>query len=112
MSQRVKKYLPLLQLLAESSPTSRKQILKSADDGMIKLLVECCHNTLKGGIKLSSLKIKKLKKYKKAIRVIAKPGKNLKKKKKDLIQTGSGFLSILLPSVISGLVAFLNRNKQ
>jgi hypothetical protein len=109
MSQRAKKYLGLLQLLSQSSATVKKQILKSADDGLIKLLVECCYNTLKGGVKLSKTSVSKLKKYKKVLRNIARPNKNLNTKKKELIQSGSGFLSILLPTVISGLVALLNK---
>jgi hypothetical protein len=109
MTRRVQKYLPILRILALASPAERKKIIKSADDGLIKVLVECCHNTLQGDLKLSSTKISKLKKFQKTIRNIGKPGKNLKKKKTDLIQSGSGFLSILLPSVVSGLVALLNK---
>jgi hypothetical protein len=108
MTQRVRKHLPTLKVLALSTPAVRKQILKSADDGLIKLLIECCYNTLYGGMKLSSSKLSKLKKYKTVIRKIAKPSKNLKNKKKVLVQSGSGLLSVLLPTVITelaGLVA-------
>jgi hypothetical protein len=104
MSQRVRKYLPTLQVLASSTPAVRKQILKSADNDLIKLLIECCFNTLYGNLRHSPSNIKKLKKYKAAIRKIAKPNKNLKKKKEELVQSGSGFLPVLLPSIISGLV--------
>jgi hypothetical protein len=107
MSQRVRKHLPTLKVLASSTPAVRKEILKAADDDLIKLLVECCHNTLYGGLKRSPAHIKKLKKYKTTIRKIAKPSTNLKKKKKELMQVGSGFLPVMLPSIISGLASIL-----
>jgi hypothetical protein len=109
MAQRVRKHLPTLKVLAASPPAVRKQILKTADDSLIKLLIECCYNTLYGDLKLTPANIKKLRKYKTTIRKIAQPAKNLKKKKKELVQSGSGFLTVLLPSIISGLVTLLKK---
>jgi hypothetical protein len=111
MAQRVRKHLPTLRILALSTPPVRKQILKSADDGLIKLLVECCYNTLYGGVKLTPAKVAKLKKFKTVIRKIAKPNKNLNNKKKVLVQSGSGLLSVLLPTVITELAALLGNRE-
>jgi hypothetical protein len=111
MSQRVRKHLPTLKILAVSPASVRKQILGAADDSLVKLLVECCYNTLYGDLKLSPASVKKLKKYKTIIRKISQPSKNLKKKKKEIEQSGSGFLTLFLPTIISGIEALVKNKK-
>jgi hypothetical protein len=107
MSSDVKKYLPILRLLAKSTPYKRKKLLLAADTNFIKILIECCFNILNGNVKLPKQKIQKLEKYKEIIRKIAKASKNINNKKKVLIQKGGAFLPLILPSIISGLVTLL-----
>jgi hypothetical protein len=109
MSTDVKKYLPLLRLLASATPYKRKKILLAADDKFVKIIIECCYNTLHGNVKLPKNKVNKLKKFKKIIRKIGKATKTVKNKKKILIQSGGAFLPLILPSIISGLVSLLNK---
>jgi hypothetical protein len=107
MSAEVKKYLPILRLLVKATPYKRKKLLQGADTNFIKILIECCYNTLHGNVKLSKQKVKKLKKYKEVIRKISKATKNTKNKKQFLVQKGGAFLPLILPSIISGLVTLL-----
>lgn len=103
----IQKYLPLLRLIAGATPYKRKKLLLAADDNFLKILIECCYNTLEGNVQLSEQKIKKLKKYKNDIRKIAKATKSVKGKRKILVQSGGAFLPIILPSIISALIALL-----
>jgi hypothetical protein len=107
MSAKVKKYMPLLHLLSRASPYMRKNILSTADDDFIKIIIECCYNTLVGNIKLSKIGLKKLKSYKHIIRKVSKPSKNIKNTKKILVQDGGAFLPLILPSLIAGLVSLI-----
>jgi hypothetical protein len=107
MSSEVKKYLPLLRLLVETTPYKRKKLLLSADTNFIKVLIECCYNILYGNVELPKQNIKKLKKFKEYIRKVAKATKNTNIKKQILVQKGGSFLPLILPSIISGLVTLL-----
>jgi hypothetical protein len=62
MSSRLRKYFPVLKILAESTPANRKKILIKADDELIKVIIECCYNTLEGNFKFSTAKKEKNKK--------------------------------------------------
>jgi hypothetical protein len=107
MTSKVKKYMPLLQLLSKASPYMRKNILSTADDDFIKIIIECCYNTLIGNIKLPKSGIEKLKTYKNIIRKVSKASKNIKNKKKILVQDGGAFLPLILPSIIAGLISMI-----
>jgi hypothetical protein len=114
MSDEVKKFLPILRILSRASPYKRKKILQEADDNFIKIIIECCHNSLHGNVKFTRNKLEKLKKFKKIIRKIGKVTKNLKNRKKILknrkkilIQSGGAFLPLILPAIISGLISLI-----
>jgi hypothetical protein len=109
MSPEARKYIPLLRLLGSATPYKRKKILLEADDNFIKIIIECCYNSLHGNVNFSKNKIEKLKKFKKIIRKIGKASKNLKNKRRVLIQSGGAFLPIILPTIISGLISLLKK---
>jgi hypothetical protein len=109
MSAEVKKYLPLLRALTSATPYKRKKILLEADDNFIKIIIECCYNSLHGNVKFSKNKLEKLKKFKKIIRKIGKATKNLKNKRRILIQSGGAFLPLILPTIVSGLISLLKK---
>lgn len=106
MMKRLKSNKHFLHILKNANPKVRKAILQSADDDLIKALLECVINTLNGNHSLSGKEKSKLCKYKNCFRNLANPKISLKKKRKILIQKG-GFLIPLLGSILSGLVGRL-----
>lgn len=103
MSECVVKNLSVLDKLAKAKPAERKKILESATLQLIKSIVECIENVLKGIIKLKAECIKRLKRHKKVLRRIYSAGKKLKQKKELIIQSGGSFLPLLLTPIISVL---------
>jgi hypothetical protein len=73
----------------------------------MKIFEQAFFNLVKNPKGLSSQQIKSLKPHISKIKAIAKPGYNLRSKKKILVQKG-GFLNVLLPilgTLISSFVA-------
>lgn len=104
--KRLKSNKHILHVLRNTTPKVRKAILQSADDDLIKALVECVINTLNGNHKINTSTKTKLCKYKNCFRQLANPKVSLKKKRKIFIQKG-GFLGVLLSTLLSGLVGSL-----
>lgn len=99
----------LLYTLKDSNGLLQKQIIRHSKPELVKSICEICVNTLNGNLKLSKMKMKKLKRYKKEIRIMAQPKVSLLRKKKVLVQTG-GFLPLLIGALISSVVGhFLNK---
>jgi hypothetical protein len=89
----------------------KKIILKHCDDDLLKAIIEIVLNVLKGNVDISS-KIKlRLRKYKKSMRKLICPQLSLKSKRKVLVQSG-GFLSILLPTVIGGILSHIFQKNE
>lgn len=85
----------------------RKAILKAADEGLIKSLCECAHNTLKGNVRLNSKQKSKLRRHKNVLRNIIKRGENWRKKQKLLVQRGGAIIPLLLAPILSGIIGSL-----
>lgn len=109
MSHCVIKNLPVLKTLASASPKLRRMILENGNLQLIKAIVECIENVLKGNIPIEESCFKKLKKHKSALRAISKSPNKLSQKKKVIIQKGGGFLPALLLPVITVLAEKLLR---
>lgn len=101
MSQFVLDQLPLLQLLVQADPSTRKNILKHANYDLTSAIVECVHNIILGNLRIANERLKKLKRHKKLLRQIKSSDSKWKHKKKLIVQSGGSFLPILLPPVIS-----------
>lgn len=104
MSATVFKCLPELKNLAKAKPRERRKLLQVANLMLIRSIVECVQNVLKGNIQLKKCSIDKLRTHKKILRKIRSQGNKLKQKKKIIIQHGGSFLPILLAPVI-GVIA-------
>ena len=102
MSLRLKQQAHVLCALHKSHPSVCRAILKGADKELIQCLAECCHNILKGNVKLTPSQKAQLTKYKQKIRHVADKKKALKTKVK-IIQSG-GFLPALLAPLIKPVV--------
>lgn len=106
--KRIKKHKDYLLLLSKCPQKLRKIILKYGNENLLKAILEIVVNTLKGNVKLSKTTKEKLKKYKKALRQLCCPQLSINSKRQLLIQKG-GFLNILLPSIIGGVLSHIFR---
>lgn len=109
MSQCVIKNLPILKVLATAPPKLRCMILEKGNLQVIKAIVECIDNVLKGNITLKDPCFKKLQKHKNILRKVSKAPNKLSQKKKVIVQKGGAFLPALLLPVISVLAEKLLR---
>ena len=88
-------------LLLSLTPKERKALLKVADKKRIRAVCECAFNLLRGNVRVKDkCKLRKLCKYKTALRRLVKRGESWAKKRKYLVQTGGGFLVPLLLSTV------------
>lgn len=104
MSQCVIKNLPILGKLSKAKPKERKMLLKAASSQLVKSILECIKNVLKGNVSLNRKCIIRLKKHKAVLRSINTRGTKISQKKKAIIQSGGAFLPALLAPVI-GVIA-------
>lgn len=104
--QRLKKFEPHLQALANSQET--KKVLAQSPDEVIHILCEIIYNVLKGHVPLSKEQIKRLKPHRKILRQVlsccnSKTKRiNVKKGRQYINQTGGALpliLSTLLPII-------------
>ena len=92
---RLKSQLHFLHVLRDAKPQARRALLASADDDLIKAIVECAINTLNGNHKLTGDEKNKLHKYKSTLRALVNSKVSFENKRKLLIQKG-GFIVQLL----------------
>lgn len=107
MSFSVKSQLALLQVLKDASPKLQKAIIKNADPEIINAFSEICHNYVCSNIDCSKSHFKKLNKYKATVRKLAAPNKKKEVKRRILLQSGHGFIGVLLAPIIGELVSHL-----
>jgi preprotein translocase subunit Sss1 len=101
----VQKNIHLLQVLSKAKPKLRKVILKNADEDLIIAICACILNFMNGNIKTDEKVKKSVKKYKHILRKVLKPTR-IDQKQQVLVQKG-GFLPLLIPTILSGILSFL-----
>jgi hypothetical protein len=102
MSQRLRRFAPLLNSLFKASAINRKAFLKKhCNEDFINCIAECVHNILKGNVKLSAPQKSKLSRRKKLMRKLILR-KTSSKNKKKIIQSG-GFLGAILGPIVKVL---------
>lgn len=101
-----KKQAAILHALCHTNTEQRKALIRAADKALIKSIAECCLNVLSGGINLKNTEKSRLKKHKTVLRklVTTKKKFNWRKKKQTILQSGTGFLPILLAPLASILL--------
>lgn len=109
--KRLKKNLHILQTLKNSNKKLRSAIIKNCSDDTIKAILEIAINTLNGNCQLSKHTHIRLKKFKNILRQLVCPKKNLKRKRKIIIQKG-GFLPVLIGTILSGVIGKLLSDYQ
>lgn len=102
-----------LRLLSQSkTPKKRKLLVEWAGPSAIHLLSEIALNTLKGNIKLTPSLFKKIKKSRIVLRKLSNKKIPSSTKKNLIVQQGGGFLSILLPAVLSAIPSLISAFKK
>jgi hypothetical protein len=105
--KKVKRNFDYLRVLGNCKKKMLKAIITSSDKELISCICECILNCLNGNIKLKDKEIVGLRPFKRIFRELLIKKKPLKRKKKILIQHGSGFLPILIPAIIQALSSIL-----
>ena len=108
MSKRLKKLAPTLQYLANCNQRTAKTIIREAPPPLVHCVSDICYNLLNGKVKLTPKEKKRLIRYKKHIRKVAKRA-TTKKTKKKIIQTG-GFLRAILAPLLGSVLAPLTQS--
>ena len=98
--------LHFLHVLKEAKPLVRRASLTSADDDLIKAIVDCAINTLNENHKLTKENRSKLSTYENHLRALVNPQFSPNSKRKLLIQKG-GFIFPLLTSILSVVIGTL-----
>jgi len=106
---RIKKHINLLKFLCTATKKQQKVLIGTLDKEGICCLSEICSNVKNGNVKLTKNEFARVKKLRGIIRGVADPRLNISRKRTILTQKGSGLLSILLPIVLSGLEAYLQK---
>jgi hypothetical protein len=104
MSERLKKFLPLLKKLKKIGPKGRKKVLKHADDDLVMCLCEISHNTLNSSVPLTSAQFKKLCHHKNILRKLIDKNIPVKKKKLAILRQKGGFILPLLAPILGAIV--------
>ena len=99
MASRLKRHLDLMKVLYKSPPNLQRAILKEVENDVIVCLSDCCHNVLKGNLKLSAKQKKDLKKYKRQLHQLASKATTVSKKRKILVQSGGLPFALLAPII-------------
>jgi len=106
-----KKNLPILQYLAKGKPRIVKAIIKESDAEVTRAICECAHNVLKGNVPLSHAQFKKLKRYRKQLKLLSDKKVSNKQKSKVLQKGGfiGSLLSVAIPALASVIGGLVNR---
>lgn len=108
-TSQVLKNKDFLSLLARTkSKQQQKKLINFASKDQIHSLLEIILNLKRKKLVLNKTQRKRLTKYKRAFKLLL-DSKQVGKQKQILNQTGTGFLPILLPSVISAIAGLLKK---
>jgi hypothetical protein len=108
MANHVRKHAAILRTIQKARPDLRKSLIQLADEDLIRCICECADNTLKGNVKLTPAQHKKLSRYKKVLRRIAKKGESWRAKRKVISQCGGALPALLIPilgTVVTSLIS-------
>jgi len=108
MSDRTRKYLPILKRIQKLGEKAKKQFIKKCDKEFIYCVSECAKNIIKGNVPLKHTVLRRLHRERSNVRVLASK-KTCLKKKRRILQKG-GFLGALLPPVLGVLGSLLLGN--
>jgi len=105
MSQRTRKFLPMLKRIRKMGDRAKKEYVRKCNKEFLDCVSECAKNVIKGNVPLSDRQKTNLRRRKKDLRALSVKKTSLRKKRK-ILQKG-GFLTALLPPVLSILSSLL-----
>jgi len=105
MSERVRKYLPVLKRIRRLGEKARREYVRKCDREFIECVSECAKNIIKGNVPLTDRQKATLRRKRYDLRSLSKTKTPLKTKRK-ILQSG-GFLGAILPPVLSVLGGLL-----
>jgi len=108
MSTRVKKFLPTLKRICRIGDRARRDYVRKCDNEFIHCVSECAKNLIKGNVPLTTHQMKNLRRRRNDLRALSVKKTSLRKKRK-ILQKG-GFLTALLPPILSVLGSLLMQN--
>jgi len=91
MSERTRRYLPLLKQINRLGDRAKRQLIKKCDIEFLDCVSECAKNVIKGNVPLKPAHLWRLRRERSNVRVLASKKTSLKKKRR-ILQKG-GFLS-------------------
>jgi len=108
MSARTKKYLSALKHIRRLCDKAKREYIRKCDKGFIDCVSECSKNILKGNVPLTKRQMTNFRRKRYDLRALSRRKTSLRTKRK-ILQKG-GFLSALLPPVLSVLGSLLLQN--
>ena len=106
MSDRVKRYLPVLKRIRKLGNKVRREFIRKCDKDFIDCVSECARNLLKGNVPLTKRQMTNLRRKRQDLRALSKKKTSMRTKRK-IVQKG-GFLSAPLPPVLSVLTSLFS----
>jgi len=106
MSDRVKRYLPVLKRIRKLGNKARREFIRKCDKDFIDCVSECARNLLKGNVPLTKRQMTDLRRKRQDLRALSKKKTSMRAKRK-IVQKG-GFLPALLPLVLSVLTSLFS----
>ena len=108
MSERTRRYLPLLKQINRLGDRAKRQLIQKCDREFLDCVSECAKNVIKGNVPLKPAQLQRLRRERSNVRALALKKTSLKKKRR-ILQKG-GFLGALIPPVLSVLGSLLLGN--
>ena len=105
MSELTRKYLSTLKRIRKMGDRARREYVRKCDRQFVDCISECAKNVIKGNVPLSSRQMTQLRRKRYDLRALSKKKTSLRAKRK-ILQKG-GFLTALLPPVLSVLASLL-----
>lgn len=105
MSLRVRKFLPVLKRIRKMSERAKREYVKKCDGQFLDCISECAKNIIKGNVPLTVRQKANLRRKRNDLRALSLKKTTLRKRRK-IVQKG-GFLTALLPPVLSFLGSLL-----
>ena len=107
----LKRYVEFLAVCKD--PVACKAVLQRSPDTVIKCICNAALNAQQGDIQLTKKQIKALSKHRKKISILTNKNRDLKSKRKVLVQKGgAAFLPVLLGTILASLGSAIFSRKE
>jgi len=82
MSDRVKRYLPVLKRIRKLGNKARREFIRKCDKDFIDCVLECARNLLKGNVPLTKRQMTNLRRKRHDLRALSKKKTSMRAKRK------------------------------